>query len=56
MAAEGTLAAKYEEFCTSLKANPPPWVRAEIDGAAACAPNPPALSFAAVPLPRRAAP
>ena len=41
--AEGTLAAKYEEFCTSLKANPPPWVRAEIDGAAACAPNPPAL-------------
>ena len=40
MAAEGTLAAKYEEFCTSLKANPPPWVRAEIDGAAACAPSP----------------
>ena len=30
-----TLGEKFEEFCTSLKANPPAWVRAEIDGAAA---------------------
>ena len=36
MAAEaGSLASKYEEFCESLKATPPPWVRAEIDGATA---------------------
>eukprot|EP01047_Picozoa_sp_COSAG01_P089178 COSAG01_NODE_21344_length_906_cov_1.085502_1_plen_70_part_00 len=29
-----TLGEKFEEFCTSLKASPPAWVRAEIDGAA----------------------
>lgn len=29
-----TLSEKFEEFCTSLKADPPSWVRAEIDGAA----------------------
>ena len=44
MAEPGSLAQKYEEFCESLKATPPPWVRAEIDGATAYAARARALS------------
>ena len=32
-----SLSGQYEELCEALKANPPPWVRAEIDGATAYA-------------------